>query len=110
MSYEYDLLSERYKKRFETPPGLTELWQVSGKNHTTFQQMMNLDLTYMREKSLWLDLKIIAWTIPAIMKLIWEMKIRPKLLMDPVESAAKTDNLTSEKAVAPQHGTIPISD
>ena len=108
MPYEYDLLSESHKQRFEAPPGLTGLWQVSGKNHTTFEQMMNLDLTYVREKSLWLDLKIIVWTIPAIIKLIWEMKLRPILGMTPV--VEQPDMRTPEKAAAAPPGTIHASD
>lgn len=58
--------SERYqpwqKERFNTLPGLTGLWQVSGKNKTTFQQMMEMDIKYAREKTLWLDLTIIVKT------------------------------------------------
>jgi len=74
--YEFDLYSPRHKRRCEAPPGLTGLWQVSGKNHTTFEEQINLDLYYVEHKSLWLDLKIIALTIPAILALVWEMKTR----------------------------------
>jgi exopolysaccharide production protein ExoY len=49
-------------ERFNTLPGLTGLWQVSGKNKTTFNQMMELDIKYSREKTLWLDLAIILKT------------------------------------------------
>jgi lipopolysaccharide/colanic/teichoic acid biosynthesis glycosyltransferase len=52
--------------RFEVLPGLTGLWQVSGKNHTTFREMVDLDSRYVENQSLWLDLKIIFWTVPAI--------------------------------------------
>jgi lipopolysaccharide/colanic/teichoic acid biosynthesis glycosyltransferase len=76
--FEFALFTERHKQRCDAPPGLTGLWQVSGKNRTTFEEMMELDLKYVREKSLWLDLKIMAWTFPAIMKLIWEMKMQPR--------------------------------
>src|SRR5271154_5438116 len=48
--YEFDLFSERYKQRCEAPPGLTGLWQISGKNKTTFDEMIELDLRYVREK------------------------------------------------------------
>lgn len=58
--------SERYQpwqmERFNTLPGLTGLWQVSGKNKTTFNQMLELDVKYSREKNLWLDLAIILKT------------------------------------------------
>jgi lipopolysaccharide/colanic/teichoic acid biosynthesis glycosyltransferase len=90
-SFEFDLFSKRHKRRCEAPPGLTGLWQVSGKNNTTFEQMMDLDLKYVRDKSLWLDMKIITRTIPAILKLIWEMKIKPKLGLHSTETKKKSD-------------------
>jgi lipopolysaccharide/colanic/teichoic acid biosynthesis glycosyltransferase len=54
-------------KRFDTIPGMTGLWQVSGKNSTTFKEMVRLDITYIRLRSFWLDVKIILKTVPAIM-------------------------------------------
>jgi lipopolysaccharide/colanic/teichoic acid biosynthesis glycosyltransferase len=53
--------------RFDVLPGITGLWQVSGKNQTTFSTMMKLDTTYVRRRSLWLDLAILVKTIPAVM-------------------------------------------
>ena len=53
-------------ERFDTLPGLTGLWQVNGKNNTTFNEMIQYDITYARKKSLWLDVGIIAKTIPAL--------------------------------------------
>ncbi len=53
-------------ERFHAVPGLTGLWQVSGKNRTTFTRMMQLDIEYARTKTLGLDLKIIFKTIPAL--------------------------------------------
>ena len=85
--YEFDLFLPRHKRRCEVPPGLTGLWQVSGKNKTTFEEQINLDLYYVEHKSFWLDLKIIVLTIPAILALIWEMKTR----------RAKTATNASEK-------------
>jgi lipopolysaccharide/colanic/teichoic acid biosynthesis glycosyltransferase len=64
--YEYELYQPSHRRRCETLPGLTGLWQVNGKNRTTFEKMMELDLTYVETKSLFLDLKILASTIPAI--------------------------------------------
>jgi lipopolysaccharide/colanic/teichoic acid biosynthesis glycosyltransferase len=55
-----------HKERFRTLPGLTGLWQVSGKNHTTFDEMMRLDIRYAHEKTLRMDLSIIVKTIPAL--------------------------------------------
>jgi exopolysaccharide production protein ExoY len=74
--YEYELYLPRHKRRCEVQPGLTGLWQVSGKNHTTFEEQIDLDLYYVDHKSLWFDLKIMALTLPAILALVWEMKSR----------------------------------
>jgi lipopolysaccharide/colanic/teichoic acid biosynthesis glycosyltransferase len=52
--------------RFKVLPGITGLWQVSGKNHTTFSEMMQLDIAYIERRSVWFDLLIIAQTIPAL--------------------------------------------
>jgi lipopolysaccharide/colanic/teichoic acid biosynthesis glycosyltransferase len=54
-------------RRFDAIPGLTGLWQVSGKNRTTFKEMVRLDITYARKTSFWLDVKILLKTLPAIM-------------------------------------------
>ena len=67
LTYECDDYLPWQWERFNTLPGLTGLWQVSGKNRTTFAQMMQLDISYAREKTLWLDLTIILKTIPAIL-------------------------------------------
>ena len=55
-----------HHKRFETVPGLTGLWQVNGKNRTTLNEMMRLDIHYGKKQSVWLDLKILLKTLPAI--------------------------------------------
>lgn len=55
------------RRRFDVLPGITGLWQVSGKNQTTFSTMMRLDATYVRRRCLWLDLTILLKTVPAIM-------------------------------------------
>lgn len=54
-------------RRFDAIPGLTGLWQVSGKNRTTYKEMVRLDITYARTISFWLDVKILLKTLPAIM-------------------------------------------
>jgi lipopolysaccharide/colanic/teichoic acid biosynthesis glycosyltransferase len=66
LPYEYDEYLPWQKKRFETVPGLTGLWQVSGKNKTTFLEMIQLDIKYAKNKTLWWDLKIILMTAPAL--------------------------------------------
>jgi exopolysaccharide production protein ExoY len=61
--FEYEHYLPWHKRRCDTLPGLTGLWQVSGKNKTTFTQMMDLDIYYTERKSLWLDLRILGKTI-----------------------------------------------
>jgi lipopolysaccharide/colanic/teichoic acid biosynthesis glycosyltransferase len=56
------------RERFDALPGLTGLWQVCGKNRTTFDQMMRLDIDYVRRISLGLDLYILLRTGPAILR------------------------------------------
>ena len=56
----------RYQRRFDVLPGITGLWQVKGKNRTTFAEMMRLDLTYVRRRSFLLDLSILFMTLPAL--------------------------------------------
>jgi lipopolysaccharide/colanic/teichoic acid biosynthesis glycosyltransferase len=51
-----------HKGRIDAVPGMTGLWQVSGKNRLTFKEMTCLDIQYWRKKSLWLDIKILLMT------------------------------------------------
>ena len=53
--------------RMSVRPGLTGLWQVSGRNSLSFEEMVRLDLKYIRERSFWYDLKIILKTIPVLL-------------------------------------------
>lgn len=55
--------SEYNKKRLTVVPGCTGLWQVSGRNKLNFNEMVELDLTYIKEMSLMLDLKILLKTV-----------------------------------------------
>jgi lipopolysaccharide/colanic/teichoic acid biosynthesis glycosyltransferase len=64
--YEYERYQPSQRRRFDAVPGLTGLWQVSGKNRTTFNEMIRLDIAYSERVSLWLDLQIILRTLPAI--------------------------------------------
>jgi lipopolysaccharide/colanic/teichoic acid biosynthesis glycosyltransferase len=69
ITYEAEEYLRWHKSRFNILPGLTGLWQVSGKNKLSFQQMIRLDISYGRNMTIWNDVKIIFMTIPAI----WEM-------------------------------------
>ncbi len=60
--YEVEQYGPREWLRLEVPPGLTGLWQVSGRNLLDFQQMIELDLAYIERWSIWLDLWIMART------------------------------------------------
>jgi len=72
--YEYAMYQPWQRHRCDAPPGLTGLWQVSGKNHTTFSQMVNLDIQYARKMSVWLDLSIIVRTPIVIVQQVLEMR------------------------------------
>ena len=56
------------RKRFSVRPGLTGLWQVSGRSRLPFSQWLELDLSYIANWSLLLDLKILFRTIPAVLR------------------------------------------
>jgi exopolysaccharide production protein ExoY len=72
LPYEYAHYQAKHGRRFDTLPGLTGLWQVSGKNRTTFEEMINLDIKYVDTKCLSLDLAIMLRTIPAILVQAWD--------------------------------------
>ena len=57
-----------HRRRFSVRPGITCLWQVNGRSHIPFEKWMELDVQYIDNWSLWLDLKILAKTIPAIIR------------------------------------------
>jgi exopolysaccharide biosynthesis polyprenyl glycosylphosphotransferase len=69
---DYELFAEAgedwQRCRFSVRPGITCLWQVKGRSSLPFHQWMELDLQYVRTWSLWLDLQILARTIPAVLR------------------------------------------
>ena len=67
LPHEYKDYSNWHKKRLDGIPGITGLWQVSGKNRIPFEEMVKLDIHYLKNWSLWLDLKIILRTIPVML-------------------------------------------
>jgi lipopolysaccharide/colanic/teichoic acid biosynthesis glycosyltransferase len=64
--YEVEVYNKEHFRRFGTLPGITGLWQVSGRCETTFEEMVQLDLEYIEMKSIWQDIKILLLTIPAV--------------------------------------------
>jgi len=66
--YEIDFYKLWHQSRFlEVKPGITGLWQVTGRSRTTFDEMVRLDLRYARQWSVWLDLKILLQTPGAVL-------------------------------------------
>ena len=61
--YEVELYPDWYHERFAVKPGLTGLWQVSGRSECTYEEMVVLDLEYVRRRTLPLDLAILARTV-----------------------------------------------
>jgi lipopolysaccharide/colanic/teichoic acid biosynthesis glycosyltransferase len=64
--YELEEYQTWHYKRIDVVPGMTGLWQVSGKNRLSFDEMMRLDIRYWRQKSPWLDIRILLTTPLAI--------------------------------------------
>lgn len=64
---EVALYNEYQKQRLLVKPGLTCIWQVSGRNHIGFDDWVELDIKYIKTRNLWLDIKLILKTIPALL-------------------------------------------
>jgi lipopolysaccharide/colanic/teichoic acid biosynthesis glycosyltransferase len=65
--YEVDGYEARHRERLAALPGMTGLWQVKGRCLVSFEEMMQMDIKYVRNQSPWLDIKILFQTIPAIL-------------------------------------------
>lgn len=65
--YEVNNYSYWHMQRFNALPGITGLWQVNGRSRTTFSEMVRYDIQYISDWSLWLDIKILFRTIPAVL-------------------------------------------
>jgi exopolysaccharide biosynthesis polyprenyl glycosylphosphotransferase len=65
---EVEQYNDWHHRRLEVTPGLTGLWQVSGRSKLSFDDMVKLDIYYAENWSLWLDIKILIRTIPAVLK------------------------------------------
>jgi exopolysaccharide biosynthesis polyprenyl glycosylphosphotransferase len=64
---DYRLLEDWHRARYAVLPGMTGLWQISGRSGLTFDDLVRLDFTYLENWSIWLDITIIARTIPAVL-------------------------------------------
>lgn len=78
--YEVEEYQRWHKRRLDVLPGLTGLWQVSGKNRLTFKEMVSLDIKYGRQLSIWLDVKILLMTPFAIVTQIKDYFFRKENL------------------------------
>jgi exopolysaccharide biosynthesis polyprenyl glycosylphosphotransferase len=63
---DYELLDDVQKNRYLVLPGLTGLWQVSGRSDLSFDELVRLDFYYIEYWSIWLDLTILARTVPVV--------------------------------------------
>ena len=64
---EVEQYTDYQKQRLFVKPGLTCIWQVSGRNNIEFDQWVELDIQYIKTRNLWLDIKLILLTIPALL-------------------------------------------
>jgi lipopolysaccharide/colanic/teichoic acid biosynthesis glycosyltransferase len=67
LAWEIELYQPHHHERFEAMPGITGLWQVSGRSRLTMTEALELDVEYARRRSLALDLWILVKTIPAVL-------------------------------------------
>jgi lipopolysaccharide/colanic/teichoic acid biosynthesis glycosyltransferase len=65
--YEVEHYPAHWFARFAVKPGVTGLWQVSGRSELTLEQMIALDIEYVQRRSLWLNLSILVRTLPAVL-------------------------------------------
>jgi lipopolysaccharide/colanic/teichoic acid biosynthesis glycosyltransferase len=66
---DYQRFDQDWQRRcFSVKPGITCLWQVEGRNSIPFEEWMELDMQYIDKWSLWLDLKILIRTVPAVLR------------------------------------------
>jgi lipopolysaccharide/colanic/teichoic acid biosynthesis glycosyltransferase len=66
LPWESELFHSPYDQRFTVMPGMTGLWQVSGRSQLTFRQALELDVEYARRRCFALDLLILLKTIPVV--------------------------------------------
>ncbi|MBN1961032.1 MAG: sugar transferase [Deltaproteobacteria bacterium] len=67
LPYEVEVYRQWHRRRFEAPPGITGLWQVSGRNRLSFEEMVKLDIEYLENWSLLLDIQILLRTARVIL-------------------------------------------
>ncbi len=73
LQFEAERLLPWQRRRFDTLPGMSGLWQISGKNRTTFKEMTRFDIRYSQKLSPGLDAKILFCTVPSILGMVFEV-------------------------------------
>ena len=68
LPYETELYESWHHRRLDVVPGITGLWQISGRNHLSFDEMVRLDVQYMENWSFTSDLRILARTLPVLLR------------------------------------------
>jgi len=68
LAWEAELLAEPHRRRFTVKPGMTGLWQVSGRSRLSMRTALDLDVEYVRRRSAAVDLSILARTMPALFR------------------------------------------
>lgn len=64
--YEVRMYRRKHLLRLAIQPGVTGIWQVSGRNRVSFEQMVDMDIAYIKTRSFWLDLRLLIKTVPAV--------------------------------------------
>jgi lipopolysaccharide/colanic/teichoic acid biosynthesis glycosyltransferase len=68
LPYEVELYTPHDWLRLSGKPGLTGIWQIYGRSRVTFQDMVEMDIDYLQHQSFWEDLKLIALTVPVMIR------------------------------------------
>jgi lipopolysaccharide/colanic/teichoic acid biosynthesis glycosyltransferase len=66
LPYETERYPQQWHRRFSVKPGITGLWQVSGRCELTWEQMIELDLAYVARRTVWLNVRILLRTVPVV--------------------------------------------
>jgi lipopolysaccharide/colanic/teichoic acid biosynthesis glycosyltransferase len=68
LPYEAELFEDRYRTRFMAKPGITGLWQVSGRSTLPMRQALQLDVDYVQRRTIGLDILTLLRTVPAVLR------------------------------------------
>lgn len=102
-TFEFEHYESWQKERFNAVPGLTGLWQVCGKNRTTFRQMVQMDIAYARHKCLALDLSIMVRTFPALLVQVLAARKSVQMAKSAVKSEVSSTQSNKEVGSATAH-------